>query len=205
MPIRSIPASRWRSSPQSLDVQYYLIANDKTGRLLLRNLRDAARRGVRVRLIVDDLYTTGGDPLFIGLSAFPNVEVRLFNPFCCGRDSLLNKYTSSLADFGRLNHRMHNKLFIADGAMAIAGGRNIADEYFMRSMSDNFVDMDALIVGPVVPQLAAIFDVYWNSPQVYPVEAISARARPRRVAARVRRARRRRRADDGSQCRRPTC
>jgi putative cardiolipin synthase len=157
---------------QSLDVQYYLIANDKTGRLLLRSLRDAAKRGVRVRLIVDDLYTTGGDPLFIGLAAFPNVEVRLFNPFCCGRDSLLNKYVASLADFGRLNHRMHNKLFIADGAIAVAGGRNIADEYFMRSMSDNFVDMDALIVGAVVPQLEAIFDTYWNSPQVYPVEAI---------------------------------
>ena len=157
---------------QSLDVQYYLIQNDKTGRLLLRNVRDAARRGVRVRLIVDDLYTTGGDRLFIGLSAFPNVEVRLFNPFCCGRDSLLDKYVYSLAEFGRLNHRMHNKLFIADGAVAIAGGRNIADEYFMRSMSDNFVDMDAFIIGAVVPQLAAIFDRYWNSPQVYPVEAI---------------------------------
>ena len=157
---------------QSLDVQYYLIQNDKTGRLLLRNLRDAARRGVRVRLIVDDLYTTGGDPLFIGLSAFPNVQVRLFNPFCCGRDSLLDKYVYSLADFGRLNHRMHNKLFIADGAVAVAGGRNIADEYFMRSMSDNFVDMDAFIIGAVVPQLATIFDRYWNSPQVYPVETI---------------------------------
>ena len=67
---------------------------------------------------------------------------------------------------------MHNKLFIADGAMAIAGGRNIADEYFMRSASDNFVDMDAFIVGAVVPQLASIFDTYWNSPQVYPVEDI---------------------------------
>ena len=70
----------------SLDVQYYLLQNDRTGRLLLRNLRDAALRGVRVRLLVDDLYTTGGDPLFRGLAAFPNVEVRLFNPFCCGRD-----------------------------------------------------------------------------------------------------------------------
>ena len=117
----------------SLDVQYYHIQNDKTGRLLLRNVRDAALRGVRVRLLVDDLYTTGGDRLFIGLAAFPNVEVRLFNPFCCGRDSLLGKYTASLADFGRLNHRMHNKLFIADSAIVVAGGRNIADEYFMRS------------------------------------------------------------------------
>ena len=158
----------------SLDVQYYLVQNDRTGRLLLRNLRDAALRGVRVRLLVDDLYTTGGDPLFRSLAAFPNVEVRLFNPFCCGRQSLLAKYTTSLADFGRLNHRMHNKLFIADGAIAIAGGRNIADEYFMRSAAENFVDMDAVVVGSVVTQLSSIFDIYWNSPQVYPVEAIIA-------------------------------
>ena len=156
----------------SLDVQYYLIQNDMTGRLLLRNLRDAALRGVRVRVLVDDLYTSGGDPLFIGLTAFPNVEVRLFNPFCCGRDSLIDKYVASLADFGRLNHRMHNKLFIADGSIVVAGGRNIADEYFMRSATDNFVDMDAFVVGAVVPQLTRIFDTYWNSPQVFPAEAI---------------------------------
>ena len=161
-----------RRARYSLDVQYYLIQNDMTGRLLLRNLRDAALRGVRVRVLVDDLYTSGGDPLFIGLTAFPNVEVRLFNPFCCGRDSLTSKYASSLADFGRLNHRMHNKLFIADGAMVVAGGRNIADEYFMRSATDNFVDMDAFVVGAVVPQLSRIFDVYWNSPQVFPAQAI---------------------------------
>ncbi len=156
----------------TLDVQYYQIQNDATGRLLLRHLRDAAARGVRVRLIVDDLYTAGGDPLFSGLAAFPNVEVRLFNPFCCARSSILNKYTASLFDFGRLNHRMHNKLFIADGAIVIAGGRNVADEYFMRSMGANFVDMDAFIVGAVVPQFASIFDIYWNSPQVFPVETI---------------------------------
>ena len=136
---------------RSLDVQYYQISDDRTGRLVLRELRNAALRGVRVRLIVDDLYTSGGDPLFVGLAAFPNVEVRLFNPFCCARDSLLAKYAASLADFGRLNHRMHNKLFLADSALAVAGGRNIADEYFMRSMTDNFVDMDALMIGAVVP------------------------------------------------------
>ena len=158
-----------KRATRSLDAQYYQINNDMTGHLLLRNLRDAAARGVRVRLIVDDLYTIGGDSLFIGIAAFPNVEVRLFNPFCCGRDGLASKYVASLADFGRLNHRMHNKLFIADSAVVVAGGRNIADEYFMRSMTDNFVDMDALIVGAVVPQLMNIFDAYWNSRHVYPV------------------------------------
>ena len=156
----------------TLDVQYYHIHNDATGRLLLRHLRDAALRGVRVRLLVDDLYTVGGDALFSGLAAFENVEVRLFNPFCCGRSSILNKYTASLFDFGRLNHRMHNKLFIADGAIVVAGGRNVADEYFQRSMGANFVDMDAFIIGAIVPQFASIFDTYWNSPYVYPVQSI---------------------------------
>ena len=161
-----------RRARHSLDVQYYLIQNDRTGRLLMRNLRDAALRGVRVRLLVDDLYTTGGDPMFRGLAAFPNVEVRLFNPFCCARQSTASKYAASIADFRRLNHRMHNKLFIADGAVAVMGGRNIADEYFTRSATSNFVDMDVFVVGPVVRQLSDIFDVYWNSPQAYPVEVI---------------------------------
>src|SRR2546423_8783107 len=161
-----------RPARYSLDLQYYLIQNDRTGRLLMRSLRDAALRGVRVRLLVDDLYTVGGDPMFRGLAAFPNVEVRLFNPFCCARQSIASKYAASLGDFGRLNHRMHNKLFIADGAMAVMGGRNIADEYFARSATSNFVDMDVLVVGNVVPRLASIFDAYWNSREAYPVGAI---------------------------------
>jgi putative cardiolipin synthase len=161
-----------RRARHSLDLQYYLIQDDRTGRLLMRNLRDAALRGVRVRLLVDDLYTAGSDPMFRGLAAFPNVEVRLFNPFCCARQNVISRYVASIGDFRRLNHRMHNKLFIADGVAAIMGGRNIADEYFTRGAKNNFIDMDVLVVGAVVGQLASIFDVYWNSPQAYPVEAI---------------------------------
>ena len=166
----------------SLDVQYYLIQNDRSGRSLMRSLRDAALRGVRVRLLVDDLYTVGADLMFRELAAFPNVEVRLFNPFCCARESIARKYIASIGDVRRLNHRMHNKLFVADGAVAIMGGRNIADEYFTRSATDNFVDMDMLIVGAVVDRLASIFDVYWNSPQAYSVEAIVAGTKDREVA-----------------------
>jgi cardiolipin synthase C len=161
-----------RRARDSLDVQYYLIQHDRTGRLLMRNLRDAALRGVRVRLLVDDLYTAGSDPMFRGLAAFPHVEVRLFNPFCCARQTTIGKYLASLAHFKRLNHRMHNKLFIADGAIAVMAGRNIADEYFTRSASNNFIDMDVVVVGQIVPELANIFDDYWNSPQAYPAEAI---------------------------------
>ena len=140
-----------RRARDSLDVQYYLIENDRTGRLFMRSLRDAGLRGVRVRLLVDDLNTVGGDSMFRGLAEFPNVEVRLFNPFCCARQSVVSRFAASLGEFRRLNHRMHNKLFIADGAMAVMGGRNIADEYFARGAINNFVDMDVLVVGDVVP------------------------------------------------------
>jgi len=157
----------------SLDVQYYQFENDNTGRLLMGALRDAAVRGVRVRLLVDDLYTTHTDSLLRGLAAFPNFEVRLFNPFCCARSSgVAGRYAASILDFGRLNHRMHNKLFIADGVMAVAGGRNIADEYFLRSAESNFVDMDAFVMGAVVTDMSGIFDRYWNSEVVFPIEAV---------------------------------
>jgi putative cardiolipin synthase len=126
-----------------------------------------------VRLLVDDLYTTHSDPLLRDLASFPNVEVRLFNPFCCNRSAGVGgRYAASILDFGRLNHRMHNKLFIADGVMAVAGGRNIADEYFLRAHDANFVDMDAFVMGAVVRSMSAIFDRYWNSEVVYPIGAV---------------------------------
>ena len=156
----------------SLDVQYYLIHDDDTGRNLLRALRDAAERGVRVRLLIDDLYTSGKDELLLGLAAHPNVEIRLFNPFPAGRSGLLSKFAASLLDFRRVNHRMHNKLFVADGAMAVVGGRNIGNEYFMRDGVTNFVDLDTFVTGALVIQLQFLFDYYWNSPVVYPLHAI---------------------------------
>lgn len=157
---------------QSLDIQYYVIEDDGAGRLLLRALRQAALRGVRVRLLVDDLYTARTDQLLLALSTSANVEVRLFNPFCCARTRLATRFLASAFDLGRLNHRMHNKLLIADGAMGVVGGRNIADEYFSLNSAQNFVDMDALVAGQVVGQLASIFDTYWNSEEVYPIASI---------------------------------
>jgi phosphatidylserine/phosphatidylglycerophosphate/cardiolipin synthase-like enzyme len=161
-----------RNAQRSVDLQYYLIGNDTIGRLILRELRNAAARGVRVRLLVDDMYTQGLDPLLLGLAAHDNVEVRLFNPFVDGRDWSLGRFIALAGDFRRLNHRMHNKLFVADGAMAVAGGRNLADEYFFRSREANFLDMDLLIAGSLVPQLSKLFDRYWNSELVYPLHSI---------------------------------
>ena len=161
-----------KRAQRTLDVQYYVIANDGAGRLLLRSLKEAAQRGVRVRLLVDDLYTATTDRLLMALAATPNIEVRLFNPFCCARENLPSRVIASAFDLRRLNHRMHNKLFIADGVMAVAGGRNIADEYFTLNTAQNFIDMDALAVGKVIDQLSRIFDDYWNSEEVYPIAGI---------------------------------
>lgn len=157
---------------RSLVVQYYQLENDSTGRLLLRSLREAAMRGVKVRLLVDDLYTVRSQQLLLAISDTPNVEVRLFNPFCCGRDGFISRFAASPHEIARLNHRMHNKLFIADGVMAVVGGRNIADEYFVLSEAQNFIDMDALVVGKVIRQLESIFDSYWNAEQVWPVQDV---------------------------------
>ena len=162
-----------KRATRSLDVQYYVIENDGAGRLLLRALKQAAQRGVQVRLLVDDLYTAHTEQLLLALGATPNIEIRLFNPFCCARSSLTARFVASALDIGRLNHRMHNKLFVADGALAVVGGRNIADEYFTLGASQNFIDMDALVAGQVVADLTAIFDRYWNSREVYPLAVIA--------------------------------
>jgi len=163
------------TSERSIDVQYYLLQDDATGRTLMRALRDAADRGVRVRILVDDLYTTSSAGLLRGLAAHENVEVRLFNPFPMGRAFGMTRWAFSLFDFARVNHRMHNKLLVVDGAFAIAGGRNIADEYFFHSDTANFIDFDILVAGFAVSKLAAVFDAYWNSTRVYPIEYFDGR------------------------------
>ena len=162
-----------RRAQVSLELQYYHFENDETGRWLLRALRDAAQRGVRVRLLIDDFYTTGHDELFLAFAAHANVEVRLFNPFIEQRNGgKVTRFVSAVGDWKRVNHRMHNKLFIADGAMAVIGGRNVANDYFLRSASQNFIDVDAFAVGFVVGPLQGLFDRYWNSDAVYPLHAI---------------------------------
>ncbi|SFQ64378.1 Phosphatidylserine/phosphatidylglycerophosphate/cardiolipin synthase [Variovorax sp. OK605] len=167
-----------RHAEKSLDVQYYLIQKDDVGLLFLKELREAAARGVRVRLLVDDLYTGGEDEVFSTLSAFPNIEVRLFNPLPSRASSLSARLLFSLTDFGRINHRMHNKLLVADNSFAVSGGRNIANEYFMRSTAANFIDMDVLSSGPVVRQMSEGFDRYWNSEHVRPIEQVAPQRLP---------------------------
>ena len=157
----------------SLDLQYYHFAGDSTGRAVLRDLRDAAVRGVRVRVLIDDLYTGGADALWRSFAAHDGVQVRLFNPFTSARGSgPVGRFAAAPWAWGRINHRMHNKLFVADGAWALFGGRNIADIYYLKLEADNFIDIDVLTAGALLRPLQDQFDRYWNAPTAYPLASI---------------------------------
>ena len=155
------------ASDRSLDVQYYIWQDDITGKLLLYSLYRAAERGVRVRLLLDDNGIAGMDEWLSALNHHDNVEVRLFNPFVIRSSRALG----FLTDFGRLNHRMHNKLMIADNAVALLGGRNIGDHYFDVSEESNYRDLDIAAVGPVVRDASSVFDYFWNKDWSVPVGA----------------------------------
>jgi putative cardiolipin synthase len=161
---------------RTLDIQYYIIHQDDSARILLHHVRLAADRGVRVRVLVDDLNTAGEDRRFMHLSEHANVEVRVFNPFPGGRFAMWTRFVASASDIRRINHRMHNKLFVADNALAITGGRNIGNEYFTRDPKYNFIDLDVVAAGAIVPQLSASFDAFWNSKYAYPIASLAAPA-----------------------------
>jgi putative cardiolipin synthase len=158
---------------RTLDIQYYLIHQDDSSRILLRHVRLAADRGVRVRVLVDDLNTAGEDRRFMHLGEHTNVEVRVFNPFPGGRFATWTRFVASATDIRRINHRMHNKLFVADNALAITGGRNIGDQYFTRDQHNNFIDLDVVAAGVIVPELSASFDAFWNSKYAYPIASVA--------------------------------
>lgn len=160
---------------KTLDLQYYTIHADPSTRALMRALRAAAARGVRVRILLDDFNSVERDALVLRIAFLPNVQVRLFNPLPGSRHSSLVRIVSSLHDFARIQHRMHNKLFIADNAFGITGGRNLGDAYFGQAVNSNFADMDVLATGRVVHDMSDSFDRYWSSPLAYPVESLISR------------------------------
>jgi putative cardiolipin synthase len=167
----------------SIDLQYYIFDNDATGRLVAQRLLAAADRGVRVRILLDDLDIRGQDKLLDALDAHPNIEVRLFNPFRIRNRSAFSKAGQFLVEGRRLNRRMHNKAFIFDGMQAIIGGRNIGDAYFDAGDQIHFRDLDVITIGPVVARISTMFDAYWNSELAFPVTAYtSTQASPEDLA-----------------------
>jgi putative cardiolipin synthase len=129
----------------------------------------AAARGVRVRMLLDDANGRKLDAVVADLLAQPNLEIRLFNPFANRSLAVFE----ALGDFGRLNRRMHNKALIVDNQAAIIGGRNVGDEYFGASET-GFADLDVVAVGPLVREVSAEFDRYWNSASAYPALSLMA-------------------------------
>jgi putative cardiolipin synthase len=153
-----------RFAERSIDVQYYLYHDDLVGRLFTNQLVQAADRGVRVRLLVDDMDLDGRDLSFAVLDAHPNIDVRIFNPF----SRKAGRITQFITRFGSVTRRMHNKSFTVDNQATILGGRNIGNEYFEADPDLAFGDLDVMGIGPVAQKVSASFDLYWNNELAYP-------------------------------------
>jgi putative cardiolipin synthase len=174
---RNDDAMRWRllladMAEETLDMQYFIWKGDASGDLLLDRVIKAADGGVRVRILVDDIYVIGADRTVAALSQHPQIEVRLFNPMTRRGTSMLLFALEYMGNIEQLNHRMHNKLIVADNRFAIVGGRNIGKEYFGLNPKHNFTDFDVVAFGPVAKKVSASFDIYWNNQWAYPGEAL---------------------------------
>ena len=166
---------------QSLDLQYYIFRYDESGVLIANALMRAAQRGVRVRILIDDGETAAGDEQLLALAGQANIAIRVFNPWRYRGHNRLLRGTEFLFSRTRLDYRMHNKLFVVDGVIAVFGGRNIGDQYFQVDPESQFADDDVFAIGAAVDGLARTFDRYWNSELAVPAQAL---ARGRAAAAR---------------------
>jgi putative cardiolipin synthase len=170
-------AMEWRlrlidSASQQLDLQTFLWKDDATGLQVLRHIYQAADRGVRVRLLLDDTFTANHDKAILDIDHHPNIEFRIYNPFATRSNSMMVRQLLNLGDFSRVDHRMHNKVMVVDNRAAIVGGRNLADEYFGNHDAANFRDMEVLTAGPAVLSLSRQFDDYWNSDWSCPADRV---------------------------------
>lgn len=153
-----------RRAERSIDLVTFMFEDDLVGHTVLNELIEAANRGVRVRLLLDDIWLGNQDEKFAAVDAHPNIEVRMFNPLKRGPFKSLQYITR----FGSVTRRMHNKSFIVDNQVAVIGGRNIGDEYFDVDPNIAFDDVDALTIGPAVPEISDVFDQFWNNELSYP-------------------------------------
>ncbi len=167
---------------RSLDLQYYIFHGDESGRLITEALLKAAARGVRVRVLVDDGESVRGDEQLFALAGAPHVAIRVFNPWRYRGHNGFVRAVEFLFNRRRLDYRMHNKLFVADGRVALVGGRNIGNQYFQVAPDSQYADDDVLATGEVTAALADAFQEYWDSPHAVPVEAFTP-ARERGAAA----------------------
>lgn len=175
-------AMKWRlafldHATESIDIQYYQWANDEAGILLFNRVVDAAERGVRVRLLVDDFLYNGEEEQLAALARHPNLDIRIYNPQRF-RGGPVMSGVELIARFGELNRRMHNKIFLVDNRIAIMGGRNVGNYYYGLSDHYNMLDVDVLAAGPIVKDISASFDEYWNSDPTYPADEMAPGTEP---------------------------
>ncbi|MEH6637079.1 MAG: phospholipase D family protein [Halioglobus sp.] len=163
-----------RSATTSIDLQTFIWKDDSVGLALTREVVAAAERGVRVRVLLDDSFLIHADQGLRALSTHPNISYRIYNPAAQRSDNLVLRELENLNDVSRINHRMHNKLLVVDGRVAIIGGRNQADEYFGYEARHNFRDMELVVSGPFLVQLSDVFDLYWNDPWSIPIDDLVA-------------------------------
>ena len=162
-----------KSAERTLDLQYFIFRADETGKLLTNAVLEAADRGVRVRVLVDDGETVAGDEQLVALDAHPQIEVRIFNPFAYRGHFMLLRALEFTFSGSRLDYRMHNKLMVVDNAIALIGGRNVSDQYFQVDPKAQVADDDVFAAGPIVKELSGTFDEYWNSAMAIPVRALA--------------------------------
>lgn len=160
------------TAERTLDLQYYSASDDLTSNLLLQRVASAADRGVRVRILLDDVHPMTRAFARRATAAHPGIQVRLFHPFFFGGTWTVSRLVEFMFDGDRLNRRMHNKLWVTDNAAAMVGSRNLGDEYFGVHEAANFNDVDLLAVGPIVQELSRAFDTYWNSAAAVPLDAV---------------------------------
>jgi putative cardiolipin synthase len=161
------------AAERTLDLQYFIFRGDESGRLIRDALLRAADRGVRVRLLVDDGDTAPGDEKLLALSGHGGLAIRVFNPFAYRGHSKIIRGTEYLLRHSRLDYRMHNKMLIADGAVGLIGGRNVGDQYFQIDPTSQFADDDVFAGGPIMRDVSAKFDEFWNSSLAIPAEALT--------------------------------
>ena len=171
-------ALEWRlraidSATQSIDLQSFIWTWDNSGGLIHDRLIQAADRGVDVKILIDDSFLAGADQKILALHEHENIQYRVYNPYKRRSTNVVSRDVLNLSEFSRLDHRMHNKTMVVDNQVAIVGGRNLADEYFGIDQEYNFRDMELLIGGPIVPEVATSFDSYWNDQWSFPIDAVS--------------------------------
>ena len=152
-----------QNATQTIDIQYFIWSTDNIGILASESLLNAADRGVKIRVIVDDLLIDAEDKTLVALDEHPNIDIKIYNPRNTVGVSAPKQAVNALTDFRGVNQRMHDKVAVFDGVVGVTGGRNMADEYFDYNQEYNFRDRDILLLGKAVSDMEENFDEFWDS------------------------------------------